>query len=144
MGALYDRYVGVLGAALPTGEELRGLCMATQSKTFSGRAVVLGVTDVRVLFLALNRRGEPAQAPRPLDIAEASAGGLSSGSLDPAAWLIDAAGVKLTLRTTDGERLKLQLLNGGAGLLGRLGGGDDQAAGMRALADRLNSHTISP
>jgi hypothetical protein len=144
MGALYDRYVGVLGAALPAGEELRGLCMATQSKTFSGRAVVLGVTDARVLLLALNRRGEPAEAPRPLDIAEASAGGLSRGSLDPAAWLIDAAGVKLTLRTADGERLKLQLLNGGPGSLGRLGGGEDQATGMRALADRLNSHTISP
>jgi hypothetical protein len=144
MGALYDRYVGVLGAALPAGEELRGLCMATESKTFSGRSIVLGVTDTRVLLLALNRRGEPAEAPRSLDIAEASAGGLSRGSLDPAAWLIDAAGVKLTLCTTDGERLKLQLLNGGAGSLGRLGGGEDQATGMQALADRLNSHTISP
>ena len=137
MGALLDRYGPPLRAALTAGEELRGVCAATQSKVFSGRAVVLGVTSSRLLLLGLDRRGEPAEEPRALDVAEVSAGGLAGASLDPAAWVIDDAGLRLTLRTTDGERLKLLLLNGGSGWMGRLGGGADQATGVRALADRL-------
>jgi hypothetical protein len=138
MGALIDRYGPPLRAALAAGEELRGVYVATQSKVFSGRAVVLGVTDARLLLLGLDRRGQPAEAPRALDVAEASVGGLAGASLDPAAWLIDGAGLRLTLRTTEGERLKLRLLSGGAGWTGRLGGGEDQAAGVRALANRLS------
>src|SRR4051794_7299144 len=125
MGALFDRYAPAFG-----GERPSAVCLATQQRTFSGRAVVLGVAGGRLLLVGLDRRGEPAGEPVALDVAEASANGLSHWSADPAAWLIDDAGLLLKLRLADGEKLKLRLLKGGSGLLGRAGGGEDQAAGV--------------
>ena len=102
MGALLERYA----PALEPGEQLRGVCLATQAKTFSGRAVALATTDRRLLLIGLDRRGDPAQAPRALDVVEAQGDGLAGWSLDPAAWLVDDAGVQLKLRLRDGEKLK--------------------------------------
>jgi hypothetical protein len=49
-----------LTARLEAGEELRGLCVASQQKSmFKGGAVVLGVTDRRLLVQPLTKRGEP-------------------------------------------------------------------------------------
>ena len=42
--------------------------------------------------------------------------------------------MRLDIRTTDGERLKLMLMRGEGALLGKLGGGEAQRLGLEALA----------
>ena len=49
-----------LQGLLDRGEQLRGICAATQQSTFKGRAVAIGVTDRRLLLQPLDRRGEPS------------------------------------------------------------------------------------
>jgi hypothetical protein len=39
------------------------------------------------------------------------------------------------VKTVDGAKYKLQLMHGGDGMLGRLGGGPAQEQGVQALAD---------
>jgi hypothetical protein len=48
---------------------------------------------------------------------------------------MDSAAVTLKLRKVDGTKLKLQLMRGGDGFLGRMGGGKLQEQGIAALAD---------
>jgi hypothetical protein len=49
--------------------------------------------------------------------------------------ILDQAAVTLQLRTTGGEKLKLMLMRGGSGMLGALGGGESQEAGLKALSE---------
>jgi hypothetical protein len=55
--------------------------------------------------------------------------------LDVDAVVLDHAAVRLRIRTTDGEELKLMLMRGEGRLLGKLGGGDAQQRGVKALGD---------
>ena len=62
------------------GEELRGLCIASQQKgMFAGGAAVIGVTDRCLLIQQLTRRGDPdgpAQSIAPEQVAsEGGTGG---------------------------------------------------------------------
>jgi len=125
----------VVEALLEPGEELRGLCVATQASLFKGRQVALGVTDRRLLVQGMTRKfepdGEPISLP-PERIAKASAEGAGGGWIQISAAIMDGAAVTLKLRTTDGERLKLMLMRG-TGPLGSLGGGETQRQGVEAL-----------
>jgi hypothetical protein len=59
---------------LEAGEELRGLCVASQQRGwFSGGAVVIGVTDRRLVIQPLSRRGEPDGEVQSIAPAEALA-----------------------------------------------------------------------
>ena len=49
----------VAEALLTQGEELRGICVATQVGVFKGRQVLLGVTDGRLFVQGMNRKFEP-------------------------------------------------------------------------------------
>ena len=51
--------------------------------------------------------------------------------------MTDAA-LTMRLKLADGTKLTLDLIRGGDGLLGRLGGGAAQEAGVAALADWLS------
>jgi hypothetical protein len=120
---------------LEPGEELRGLCIATQQSTFKGRAVALGVTDRRLLLQPLDRRGDPkdeAESLPPERIASADVEGAGGGWAEVGPAILDSAAVTLKLRTTDGEKLKLMMMRG-TGALGRLGGGESQRDGLTAL-----------
>ena len=48
---------------------------------------------------------------------------------------LDHAAVRLEIRTTDGEKLKLMLMRGQGKILGGLGGGAPQRYGLGALAE---------
>jgi hypothetical protein len=123
---------------LAPGEGLRGILFATRQKTFSGGAVVIGVTDRRLLIQPLDMRGRPkgdALAVTADDIASASAEGAGESMLNVYETFMSEAAVTLKLRTTGGEKLKLMLMRGGSGVLGRLGGGEDQEAGVKALGE---------
>jgi hypothetical protein len=84
---------------------------------FKGGAVAIGVTDRRLLVQPLTRRGEPDGAPlsiAPEQIASAKAGGAGGGWLTPGEIVLDATATRLEIKTTDGEKLKLMLMRGGA------------------------------
>ena len=134
-----------LEASLEPGEQLRGICVATQSSLFKGRMVGIGVTDGRLIIQGLNRKFEPdgeALSLPPDRIADAGAEGLSGGWPNIAAALVDRAGVTLKLKTTDGEKLKLMMMRG-EGMLGGLGGGETQRQGVQALGEWFATHSAS-
>jgi hypothetical protein len=119
------------------GEQLRGLCIASQQKgMFKGGSAVIGVTEAHLLIQALDRRGNPDGAPRsiaPEQVAAAKAGPAGGGWFTVDAVVLDHAAVRLEIRTTDGEKHKLMLMRGEGGLLGKLGGGETQQHGVQAL-----------
>lgn len=128
-----------LEGLLEPGEELEGICACSQQKSmFSGGAVALGITPGRLLVQPLDRRGEPsgeAQSLAPADIAEAKASGAGGGWAEIGAILLDRHAVKLTLKTTGGEKLRLMMMRAeGSGAMAMLGGGEGQRRGVEALA----------
>ena len=121
---------------LEAGEDLRGVCVASQVGLFRGRMVTLAATDRRLLIQGLTRKftrdGDPVSIP-PERLADAKAEGAGGGWPELAAAVMDRAAVTLKLRTTDGARLKLTLMRG-TGPLGGLGGGEVQRQGIEAVA----------
>jgi hypothetical protein len=136
---LDSKYRPGLESRLEGGEELRGVCVASQQKSlFKGGAAVIGVTDRRLLVQSLDRRGSPlgeplALTPATIESAKAAPAGGEWFNVD--AVVLDHAAVRLQIRTTDGEKLKLMLMRGEGKLLGKLGGGEVQRQGLEALAE---------
>ncbi|HEY7267345.1 MAG TPA: hypothetical protein VH501_06590 [Solirubrobacterales bacterium] len=139
MADLDSKYRSGLEAQLDSGEELRGVCVASQQRgMFKGGSVALGVTDRRLLVQSLNRRGASEGPPRsilPGQIASAKAGPAGGGWINVDAAILDHAAIRLEIRTTDREKLKLMLMRGEGKLLGGLGGGEPQRQGLEALAE---------
>lgn len=139
MADLDSKYRPEVESQLETGEELRGLCMASQQKgMFKGGAAVIAVTDRRLLVQPLDRRGNPdgqADSIAPEQVASAKAGGAGGGWWSVPTGILDHAAVRLEIRITDGEKLKLTMMRGEGKLLGGLGGGEPQRLGLEALAE---------
>ncbi len=142
MAELGDKLRPAIEPALDSGEQLRGVCAATQQSMFKGRMVAIATTDRRLIVQALTRKfapdGDPISIP-PERLADASAEGAGGGWPQIGAALMDKAAVTLRLRTTDGEKLKLMMMRG-SGPLGGLGGGEDQRQGVEALAAWFSEH----
>ncbi len=126
----------VVGGLLAPGEELRGVCLATQVGMLKGRQVALGITDRRLIVQGMDRKfeasGEVVSLP-PERIVSAKADGAGGGWMTASAAIMDGAAVTLKLKTSDGEKLKLMLMRGDGPLAG-LGGGEAQRQGVEALA----------
>ena len=139
MADLDSKYRPGLEDRLEGGEELRGVCVASQQKSlFKGGSTVIGVTDRRLLVQPLDRRGDPMGEPQSLTperIASAKAGGAGGDWLSPGNIVLDATASRLEIRTTDGEKLKLMLMGGEGKMLGKLAGGEAQQRGVQALAE---------
>ncbi len=126
-----------LEALLEDGEDLRGVCAASQQQgMFKGRAVAIAVTDRRLLIQPLDRKGNPSGDPLSIapDQVESARAGDSVTNLNTA--IVSSGAAALTLRTTNGEKLKLMLMRG-SGVFGGLGGGEPQRQGVEALAEWL-------
>jgi hypothetical protein len=136
---LDSRYGSGLESQLDGGEELRGVCVASRQKSmFKGGAVAIGVTDRRLIVQALDRRGEPdgdAESIARDEVASAKAGGAGGGWWSVSTGILDHAAVRLEIKSTEGEKLKVMLMRGEGKLLGRLGGGEAQRQGLDALAE---------
>jgi hypothetical protein len=136
---LDEKYRPGLEARLESGEELRGLCIASQQKSlFKGGAAAIGVTDRRLLIQSLDRKGDPVGEPlrlTPERIESAKAGPAGGEWFNVDMAILDHAAVRLEIRTTDGEKLKLMLMRGEGRMLGKLGGGEAQRQGLEALAE---------
>jgi hypothetical protein len=131
----------LLERLLEADEELRGVVAATQQKTFSGSLYAVGVTDRRLILQRLDRRLQPkgeAEIVTPAALASAHAEGAGGGWWTAPAAILDQTAIALTLETTEGSKLKLQMMRG-EGLLGGLGGGETQRAGIEALAEWLRA-----
>jgi len=131
-----------LESALDDGEQLEGVCAGSQQSTFKGRAVAIGVTDRRLMLMPLDRRGRPTEeliSILPEGIASAKARGAGGGWANVVPAVMDSAAVTLQLKTTGGEKYKLNLMRG-TGIFGKLGGGEDQRDGMEALAIWFEIH----
>ena len=139
MADLDSKYRPALESQLESEEELRGLCVASQQKSmFKGGAVAIGVTDRRLMVQPLNRRGDPdgpAESVAADQVASAKAGGAGGGWWSVTTGILDHAAVRLEIRRTDGEKLKVMLMRGEGKLLGGLGGGEAQRQGLDALAE---------
>ena len=125
-----------LEAALESGETLEGICAAAQQSAFKGRSLAIGVTDRRLLLVPQDRRGRPTGeliSIHPEEIADATAGGAGGGWASVGPAIMDSAAITLQLRTTDGQKYKLNLMRG-TGVFGKLGGGESQREGIEALA----------
>ena len=122
----------VVDAILQPGETLEGMCVGSQSGFMSSKFVVIAVTDRRLIVQETDRKqrpkGEPVSVPADR-LASASSGRFSG---DGTAGIMNATSQKLTVKTTDGEKLKLMMAKGG-GPLGGLMGGETQAQGVQAL-----------
>jgi hypothetical protein len=133
-----SKYRPHLEAQLEGGEELRGVCVASQQKSmFKGGAVALGVTDRRLMVQPLDRRGDPdgpVDSIAPDQVASAKAGGAGGGWWSVTTGILDHAAVRLEVKKKDGEKLKVMLMRGEGKLLGKLGGGEAQRQGLEALA----------
>jgi hypothetical protein len=144
---LDSKYRPALEARLEGGEELRGLCIASQQRgMLRGGAAVIGITDGRLLVQSLTRRGDPdgkALAIAPGDVAAVKAGSAGGGWINASTVILDHAAVKLEIRTTGGERLKLMLMRGEGRALGGLGGGEPQRRGLEALAEWFRANDPS-
>jgi len=130
---------------LEPGEELRGVCVATQQSMFKGRQVAIGVSDRRLLVQGLNRKFVPDGEPVllfPEGIAEASVDGAGGDWLEVGAAILDQVAVTLKLRTVAGEKLKLMMMRGD-GPLGGLGGGETQRQGAAALGAWFDQNSFS-
>jgi len=143
MADLDSKYRPALADQLEAGEELRGLCVASQQKSmFKGGAVAIGITDRRLLVQPLDRRGDPdgnAESIAPDEVTSAKAGGAGGGWWSVTTGILDHAAVRLEIKKTDGEKLKVMLMRGEGKLLGKLGGGEAQRQGLDALADWFRS-----
>ena len=136
MGELGEKLTGAVAPLLDDGEVLAGVCVATQVGLFKGRMVALAATDRRLLVQGLTRKFEAEGEPisiTPATLADASAEGAGGGWADLGAAVMDKAAVTLKLRTAEGQKLKLTMMRG-TGPLGGLGGGEDQRAGIEAVA----------
>ena len=122
---------------LAPGESLQGVCAATQQSAFRGGMVALAVTDQRLLVQPLDRHAEPkgdAVSIPPDELATLDAVGLGGEWYNAEPSMLENTALTVRLKTTRGQKLKLQMMRGGDGLLGRLGGGDAQQAGITSLA----------
>jgi hypothetical protein len=141
-GEFAARVRPLLEVQLDSGEALRGVVAATQQKTFRGQLYALAITDRRLILLPLDRKLQPKgplQAITPQELVSADADGAGGGWWSPGSAVLDATALKIELRTTGGEKLKLMMMKGGEGLLGGLAGGESQQQGVQALADWLRA-----
>lgn len=132
-----------LEALLEPGESLTGIMAASHQRTFGGEMYAVGVTDRRLLLAPLDRRSQPKGEVRsitPEQLAAADVDGAGRGWWTAPAAILDASAIMLTIRTRAGDKIKLQMMQGGGGFLGGLGGGEAQRDGLLALADWLTQH----
>ena len=122
----------VIDALLEPAETLEGMCVGSQSGFMSSKFVVIAATDRRLIVQETDRRQRPKGDP--LSIAPDQLAGADSGMFvgEGTAGIMNATSQKLTVKTTDGRKLKLMMAKGG-GPLGGLMGGETQERGVQAV-----------
>jgi hypothetical protein len=123
---------------LQPGENLLGIAAASWAKTFSGQLYAVGATDRRLILVPLDRHFQvkgTALALAPDGIESAKLDGAGGGWMSAPASILDASAVTLEVKVRGGDKMKLMMMIGGGGILGKLGGGESQNAGVVGVAD---------
>ncbi len=131
----------ILDGLLAPGEQLRGWCLGTEQRAFSGHTTILGITDQRLVLQAVDRKFRPkddALSIRPGELAKADAEGAGSDWWTTTAVIMDSAALKVKFETAAGEKRTLTMMRG-TGMFGQLGGGETQQQGIEALAAWLGA-----
>ncbi|MEO8505521.1 MAG: hypothetical protein ABI609_16620 [Acidobacteriota bacterium] len=110
----HEKYRALVLPLLGPGERLLGVCQATQSKMFSNKIFVIGVTPQRFVMQQVDRKNQACAEPisvAPGDIVRASVDGWGGGLTH--------------FLTADWGEIRFDLASGGY-TLAILGGGADQ------------------
>jgi hypothetical protein len=130
-----EQVTPLLQSRLDSGEILQGVLAAAEETLFKGGSrFAVGVTDRRMLLQPVDRRQQAKGEVRSI-----SPEMLESVDVRPAPAALGASSVVVTFHTTDGQTLRLLVMNGGAGLLGKIGGGEAQREGVQALSAWLQA-----
>jgi hypothetical protein len=134
MADIGEKLRPVLDPLLEDGEVLEGMCVGSQSGFLSGKFVVIGVTERRLIVQEADRKQRAKGEPTIVDAAE-FAGSRESGfgTNLVTSSIMEKSSIKLALKTASGDKLKLMIGRGGDGMLGGLMGGPTQEQGVEAL-----------
>jgi hypothetical protein len=137
-----ERLGPVVEGLLEPGEILEGMCVGSRSAMMSSKFVVIAVTDRRLIVQETDRKQRPKGDP--VSIPPDQLGGVSGGRFwgEGTAGIMNATSIKLTVKTTSGEKLKL-MMGKGSGPLGGLMGGETQEQGVEALTAWLDRNSPS-
>ena len=127
--------------SLAADEQLEALCVCSRSGLVSGKFVVVGLTDRRLLIQATDRTQQPKGEPLALtaeQIVSAKIAGAGGFDGDLPSGIMNRTSLTIKLKTTGGDKLKLMLGKGGGGPLGGLMGGPTQEQGVRAVTEWLS------
>jgi hypothetical protein len=124
------------------GETLLGMCVGSQSGFMSSKVVLIVVTDRRLIVQETTRKQQPKGEPASVAAEQFAGAGRGMFTGEGTAGIMNATSIKLTLKTTSGEKLKLMMAKGG-GPLGRLMGGQVQEDGVRALSAWIERNSRS-
>ncbi len=131
----------VIEPLLEPGETLEGMCVGSRSTFMSSKFVVIAATDRRLIVQETDRKqrakGEPVSVT-PDQLAGSSTGGFGAGDLQSS--IMNSTSMKVTVKTTSGEKIKLMMAKGG-GALGGLMGGATQENGVQALLGWLERNS---
>src|SRR5688500_5796626 len=133
MADIGEKIGPVIDALLEPGEALEGMCVGSRSTLMSSKFVVIAATDRRLVVQETDRKQRPKGEPvsvSPDQLAGSSTGGFGAGDLQSS--IMNSTSIKLTVKTTSGEKIKLMMAKGG-GPLGGLMGGQTQQDGVKAL-----------
>ena len=122
------------------GESLYALCVGSQAGFISGKFVVIGLTDQRLIVQETDRKQNPKGEPISLtaeQIASAKIGGAGGMGGDINSSIMNKTSLAMKIKTTDGTKLKLMVARGG-GPLGGLMGGPMQEEGVKAVTEWLS------
>jgi hypothetical protein len=120
---------------LEEGETLEGMCVGSRSGLMSSKFVVIGVTPTRLIVQETDRKQNPkgeATIVAAGDLAGSRESGFGANPVTSS--IMEKTSIKLTVKTTSGEKVKLMIGRGGGdGMFGKLMGGPTQAEGVEAL-----------
>ena len=132
----------LLEQQLAPDEQLEGIVAATHQTTFSGRLIAIGVTDQRLILQPVDRKMRPkdeAVSILPDELASADADGAGGGWWTATAAIMDNYALTVKLGTTNGRHWKLIMMRGGDGMMGKLGGGEQQEQSIVKLAEWIGA-----
>ena len=140
MADIGEKLGPVVESLLEPGETLEGMCVGSRSTLMSSKFVVIAATDRRLIVQETDRKQRPKGEPVVVTPSELADAGLGRFVGEGTAGIMNATSIKLTVKTTSGEKLKL-MMGKGSGPLGGLMGGPTQEAGVQAVLTWLERNS---
>ncbi len=137
-----DTLTRVIEPLVEPGETVEGWCVGSRTKLTGGKFVSIAATDQRLIVQETTRKQEPKGDPlslTPDQVAKAKIGGAGGFGGGIQSTIMSKTSLSITIKTTDGEKVKL-MVGRGSGPLGGLMGGPTQKEGVDAVCAWLQRH----